>query len=67
MLPRLFSMLIGSLSPRMARPQVADEGDGLQIWMVAANILNKQTRQPIRGGPPALGLGVGLTTPRLKK
>jgi hypothetical protein len=26
----------------MARPQVADGGDGLQIWRVAANILNKQ-------------------------
>jgi hypothetical protein len=28
----------------MARPQVAD-GDGLQIWRVAANILNKQSRR----------------------
>jgi hypothetical protein len=28
----------------MARPQVADGGDGLQIWWVAANILNKQSR-----------------------
>ena len=28
----------------MARPQVADRGDGLQIWKVAANILNKQSR-----------------------
>jgi hypothetical protein len=26
----------------MARPQVADGGDGLQIWSVAANILNRQ-------------------------
>jgi hypothetical protein len=26
----------------MARPQVAVGGDGLQIWRVAANILNKQ-------------------------
>jgi hypothetical protein len=25
----------------MARPQVADGGEGLQIWRVAANILNK--------------------------
>jgi hypothetical protein len=48
----------------MARPQVADGGDGLQIWRVAANILNKQ---PTRGGPPAWGLGVGLTTPHRKK
>jgi hypothetical protein len=28
----------------MARPPVADGGDSLQIWRVAANILNKQTR-----------------------
>jgi hypothetical protein len=26
----------------MARPQVVDGGDGIQIWRVAANILNKQ-------------------------
>jgi hypothetical protein len=26
----------------MARPQVADGGDGLQIGRIAANILNKQ-------------------------
>jgi hypothetical protein len=26
----------------MARPRVADGGDGLQIWRVAANILNKE-------------------------
>jgi hypothetical protein len=26
----------------MARPQVADGGDGLEIWRVTANILNKQ-------------------------
>jgi hypothetical protein len=50
----------------MARPQVADGGDGLQIWEVAANILNKQSRQPTRGGPPAWGFGMGLTTHRKK-
>jgi hypothetical protein len=26
----------------MARPRAADRGDGLQIWRVAANTLNKQ-------------------------
>jgi hypothetical protein len=26
----------------MAHPQVADGGDALQLWRVAANILNKQ-------------------------
>jgi hypothetical protein len=43
----------------MARPQVADGGEGLQIRRVAANILNKQSRTNDRGGPPAWGLGGG--------
>jgi hypothetical protein len=33
----------------MARPQVADGGDGLQIWRVAANILNKQSQTADKG------------------
>jgi hypothetical protein len=45
----------------MARPQVADGGDGLQIWRVAANIFNKQSRSVDKGCPPAWGLGVGAT------
>jgi hypothetical protein len=28
----------------MARPQVADGGDGLQIWRVAASMFNKQSQ-----------------------
>jgi hypothetical protein len=28
----------------MARAQVTDGGDGLQIWRAATNILNKQSR-----------------------
>jgi hypothetical protein len=28
----------------MGRPQFADGGEGLDIWRVAANILNKQSR-----------------------
>jgi hypothetical protein len=27
----------------MARPQVADGGDGLQMWRVTENVLNKHT------------------------
>jgi hypothetical protein len=50
----------------MARPQVADGGNSLQIWRVAANILNKQSWISA-GGPPAWGLSVGLTTPPRKK
>jgi hypothetical protein len=51
----------------MARPQVADGGDGLQIWKVAANILNKKSRTADKGWSSSWGLGVGLTTPRRKK
>jgi len=43
----------------MVYPQVAD-AEGLQIWWVAVNILNKQSWTADKGGPPALGLGVGL-------
>jgi hypothetical protein len=39
-----------------ARPQVADGGDGLRIWWVAANILNKQSRTRDTG-PPTWGAG----------
>jgi len=39
----------------MAHPQIADEGEGLQIWSVTVNILNMQ--QPKMGGPPAWGVG----------
>jgi hypothetical protein len=28
----------------MVLPQVTDRGDGLQIWRVVANVLNKQSR-----------------------
>jgi hypothetical protein len=41
----------------MARPQVADGGDGLQIWGVAANILNKQSRKVDKGWSSSLGVG----------
>jgi hypothetical protein len=29
----------------MARPLIADGGDDLQIWRLAANILNKQSQR----------------------
>jgi hypothetical protein len=48
-------------------PQVAD-GDGLQIWRVASNILNKQLQTADKGcGSPAWGLGKGLTASHHKK
>jgi predicted NUDIX family NTP pyrophosphohydrolase len=43
----------------MARPQVADGGDGLQIWGVSANILNKQSRTAEMEWPSNLGVGRG--------
>jgi hypothetical protein len=46
----------------MARPQVAVGRDDLQIWRVAANILNKQSRTADRWIPYSLGVGPGLTT-----
>jgi hypothetical protein len=33
----------------VARPQVADGGEGLQIWRVPASILNKQSRTADKG------------------
>jgi hypothetical protein len=43
----------------MARPQVPDGGDGLQIWRAAANILNKQSRTADKGWSSSLGFGRG--------
>jgi hypothetical protein len=43
----------------MARPQVADGGDGLQIWRVAANILNKQSWTADNGWSSSLGVERG--------
>jgi hypothetical protein len=42
-------VLYNSCHHGMARPQVADGGDGLQLWRVAANILNKQSRITNKG------------------
>jgi hypothetical protein len=43
----------------MARCQVADGGDGIQIWRVAANVLNKQLWTANKGWPSSLGVGRG--------
>jgi hypothetical protein len=50
----------------MTRPQVADGGDGLSIWRVAANILTQQLRSADQSRPTAWGLGVDVTTHRKK-
>jgi hypothetical protein len=39
----------------IARPQIADGGDGLQIWRVAANILNKHSRTADKSWSSSLG------------
>jgi len=43
----------------MARYRVAGGGDGLQIWIVAANILNKQSRTANNGWSSILVGGRG--------
>jgi hypothetical protein len=43
----------------MACPQVVDEGESLQIWKVAANILKKQSRKANKGWSSSLGVGRG--------
>jgi hypothetical protein len=49
----------------MARPRVADRGDGPQIWKVAANMLNKQRGQPTAdsGWSSRLRVGRGAKSP----
>jgi hypothetical protein len=48
----------------MARPQVVDGEDGFQIWRVAANISNKQSRTTGKGWSSNLRVLRGLTTPQ---
>jgi hypothetical protein len=43
----------------MARPRVTDGGDGLQVWGVAENILNKQSRTTDKGRSSSLRVGRG--------
>jgi hypothetical protein len=47
----------------MARPQVADGGDGLQVRRVAVNILNKQSWTADKGWSFSLGVGRGTNNP----
>jgi hypothetical protein len=43
----------------MTRPRVANGGGGLQMWGVALNILNKQSRTADKGLSSGLGVGRG--------
>jgi hypothetical protein len=47
-------------------PQIAYGGDVLQIWKVAANILNKQSRTADRGWSSSLGIRWGAKNPQCK-
>jgi hypothetical protein len=50
-----------------ARPQVADKGGGFQIWKVAANIVNKQSRIEDNGWPSNLWVESGANNFHRKK
>jgi hypothetical protein len=69
-LQRCIEFLSGNLKglgELVLNERVADGGDGLQIWRVSINILNRQLRTAARCGPPAWGLGEGLITPHRKR
>jgi hypothetical protein len=44
-------------------PRVADRRDGLKLWRLAANILNKQPRTNDKGWSSSLGVGRGANNP----
>ena len=51
------SVISGSLSPRHGASSGCGWRNGLQIWRVAANILNKQSQTADKGWPSSLGVG----------
>jgi hypothetical protein len=55
------------LFPLMERPRVVDGGDGFQIWKVAANILNKQSRTVNKEWSTSLWVGWWTRSSTLKK
>jgi hypothetical protein len=55
----LCSMLSGSLSPRHGASSGCGWRNGLQVWRVAANTLNKQSRTAEKGWSSNLGVGRG--------
>jgi len=58
---------VGPCHNGMACPQVVDGGDGLQIWRVAMNILNKQLQRADKGWSYKLGVGIPMTLVGLMK
>jgi hypothetical protein len=59
----MYLYYVGPYHHGMPHPQVADGGDGLQIWRVAANVLSKQSRTVDNGCPPSWGWGEDPITP----
>jgi hypothetical protein len=51
----------------MARLQDGDRGNGLQIWRVAANIFNKQSRTADNGRSSSLEVGLEANNSSLKE
>jgi hypothetical protein len=47
----------------MAHSQVVDGGEGLQIWGVAVNILNKQLQTADKGWSSSLRVELGAKNP----
>jgi len=52
-------LYVDSCHHGMGRPYVTNGEDGFQIWKVAVNILNKQSRTADKGWSSILGLGRG--------
>ena len=53
---------VGQCNHGVAYPQVADGGDGIQIWRVTANVLNKQLRTTNKGWSSSVGFVEGQTS-----
>jgi len=53
------STMLGPCHNRMGYPRVADGGDVLQIWTVAASILNRQSRTADKRWTSSFGVGWG--------
>jgi hypothetical protein len=59
------AMLGGSLLPQHGASSACRWRNGLQLWRVAANILNKQQRTNGKGWSSSLGVGHGANNPSL--
>jgi hypothetical protein len=61
---KLFSVTLGwSLSPQQGTSSDCGWRNSLQLWRVAANILNKQSRIHDKGWSSSLGVALGANNP----